>query len=441
MTVQRYQGNIPEGVVIQAVRRLGQFFPMTGDLTLVEIGGFDPNPDGDLTFDVRLDGASIYSDPANRPVIVSGDSSVSQDLTALALSVPTTRGQKLEVFLAVWPSSGLSGPGYVELGVDDGIAAGLSSDDVAALIVTALDAVALGGDVSGGLSTALVNQLKGRSLGGVPATAGFLVDSFDSGAMNTSLWFSATASQHDGVLNFAAGTELFSNVGRFNFTDRYVSFKAHVSSEWVFRIANGPIEPDGDTYIQAYIRVGVDIRFGVREAHNTNYIAGFGNGEAPYVEATYQYMRIEHKTSTGKIHFYRSPTGADGSWVELGSYTPAVSLAVCYLDFIDVSGTAYIDDFDSNIPVADPMGSRDLWALHWDGSNNRWGVFRNYGIIPVLAAGQFPGASGGLVPAGAPANLPGVGYTYMYFEDTVPNMTNWAWSPGQGNWQKRLWNS
>lgn len=285
--------------------------------------------------------------------------------------------------------------------------------------ITAISVVAIsltpGGDLAGDdLAHAIVNQLKGRVLN-LPVPGGFLADSFPTGVIDTTLWSAAgQATQHDGAMYLVSGGVVTSNIGTPTFVDRFVSVKIHPTTQFVFRIHNGTL--DGDTYIQIWIRPGEDIRVGKREAANTTWITGFGSDETPYVEANFAYLKVEHKTSTGKVHFYRSPTGAAGSWVELGSYAPSVAMTATFVQFIDLSGggNQYIDDVDSNIPLTDPIIGRDRYLLGWDNTNTELALMRGLGVIPTTSG----------APSGAPANVP-AGHTLLMYDSTAHILYAW----------------
>lgn len=263
---------------------------------------------------------------------------------------------------------------------------------------------AAGGDLSGTFPNPGVDGLRGRSLGGIPSTGGVLEDDFSTGVVDTGLW-STAATQHDGAMYFVNGGWTQSNIGNPNFTDKFVSFRLHPTAQTVFRIHNGTL--DGDTYIQIWWRPGEDIRFGKREAGNSTWITGFGNDEHAYVEADFAFVKVAHSTATGKVHFYRSPDGTPGSWIELGSYAPSVAVTAVYVQWIDLGGggNTYIDTFRSDLPVADPIAGKNYFGLLWDNPNNQFSIIRALGVVPLTTG----------APAGAPSSVP-AGHTLLMYD-------------------------
>lgn len=306
------------------------------------------------------------------------------------------------------------------LGVEDGIAA---LNGAGKILLSQLPLAA--GDVSGALNALFVNQIKGRSLGGIPSVGGFLVDSFTGGVPDTSVWqTTGQATQHDGALYLNNGGVVISNIGTPNFTDRYFSCRVHPTGQLVVRLAWGDLG-SGNEYAQIWFRPGMsDIRYGYR----TTPLSSVWLAEiSPYVEADHAYIKIQHSTATGKVHFYRSVDGV--VWIEVGNVATPVSIAAVYLQFIDLGGggNAWIDDFDSNLPTLDAITGRDHFVLGWDNPNTQFSLFRGLGIIPYVSAGA--------PLVGEPSNLP-AGYTLGYYEGGATRKHH-IWNRDTGVWDEQ----
>lgn len=117
--LQRYDALVPSGVSVSAVRRVGQFVVMVGTLTLVKLTRSAASTDDDVVFDVRVNGVTIYADPADRATILDGERATTQELSTVVVD-----GDLVEVYLMEWPAGGLVGPCLVEVGVDDGVVLG-----------------------------------------------------------------------------------------------------------------------------------------------------------------------------------------------------------------------------------------------------------------------------------------------------------------------------
>lgn len=229
---------------------------------------------------------------------------------------------------------------------------------------------AAGGDLALTYPNPRVDAIRARSLAGLPLLATTLTDTFTGGVIDTSKWSAAgQATQHDDRLYPVNNGVITSAIGNFNFTNRYVSLRVHPVSQFVFRVFWGTLSPTFDEYIQIWWRVGTDIRYGWRTTATGSI---WVHTAAPFVEADHAYVKIEHSTTTGKVHFYRSPTGAAGTWVEVGNVAPPVGVTASFIQIIDLSGAgnAYVDDFDSNIPMADAL--LDGQGIFWNSGAQRF---------------------------------------------------------------------
>lgn len=283
---------------------------------------------------------------------------------------------------------------------------------------------AAGGDLAGTYPGPSVNQIKGRSLGGIPSIAAFLTDTFTGGVLDTSKWLAGGATQHDGAAYLVNNALFYSNIGTFNMTDKYVSFRLHAVGQTVFRIQWGL--GTGDEYLQIWWRPGTDIRYGYRKTAGGSIWVHTTTG---YNETTHAYAKIAHSTATGKFHWYRSPDGVN--WTEVGNYAPtgAQFTAAGPLYWVDIGGSnnAWIDDFDSNLPMTDAITGRDRYLLGWENSANQFSLFRGLGVVPYSGSGA--------PPSGAPANVP-AGYTLMWVENTNPLKLH-IWNVATSTWNSQ----
>lgn len=103
-----------QGAVTTNIRTVPS--PMACTILEVGVRCGSPNASGDAIFDVNKNGASIFADPADRPKILSGQTSGERT----GLSVSLAKDDLLSVDMDSVPLGGVAGPVFIRIKVDDG---------------------------------------------------------------------------------------------------------------------------------------------------------------------------------------------------------------------------------------------------------------------------------------------------------------------------------
>jgi hypothetical protein len=443
--LQSYQSQVPENVVVQAARRLGQFLPKTGTLTAVEIGGTDPVPDN-TTFDVLKNGVSIFADPDDRPVILLGERTV----LVGGLDVAIVRGDKVEVTLAAWPAGGFAGPAFTEISVDDGVAVGLDEAAVTLLATGLIEDLVpdmitetpVGGDLTGDVAHSIVNGIRGRDVGGIPAPpTGTYADDFNDNALDASFWNGMgvaliEAGQHLEVPTYSGGNRSGLYTSALNFTNRTWTVKLTLPAAPVNNndLYIGLVNATTHNPVPAghyFLRSGATL-YAYRYTSGGDF---YGNSIAVPAGTTL-WLRMWHDSANAVVRYYYSYDGVNFTTLD------SVATVSGQLDFatarfmiamtLNSANPFYIDNFVTDVPRADTIGNYPWYGILWNNGDVRFALTPVLGVMPLLPAGT--------VPAGPPPVTLPAGYTYSIIVDDAPQAM-YTYSPATGNWSKRLLNS
>lgn len=288
-------------------------------------------------------------------------------------------------------------------------------------LITAISTASIvpGGDLGGAdITGAVVNGLKGRSIGGIPAVAGFVSDNFNDNAIS-SYWAHSgnsaeqntryeLALQSGGIQSYLRGA-----AGE-NWTGHYAQVKivdlvagSGLSDGYLIRWYN---DSSGNA-ISWYVDTG-----GVRPA--------FFNGSGPTFLSVVSMVGVTHlrlREASGTIYWEYSTDGGS-TWTAAAtrnlSAQIGISITALKIDFwFEGSGGTnhyYFDDFLTDIPAADPITGMNYFGILWDNPNGRFSLLKSLGMVA-----QTVGA-----PAGAPANVP-AGYTELRYDMTAHILYAW----------------
>jgi hypothetical protein len=308
-----------------------------------------------------------------------------------------------------------------------------------------------GGDLSNTYPAPTVNQIKGRSLGGLPNVSGTFGDDFTGTQIDTTLWpfkydysTGQTIVESGGVVSIGPKVQgplsgYLSDI--YNVTGKTVTFKinslGHPAGTWLrigffqSAITNGDTRasfvgwgmgpypynntatlfPGADSFNN-----GSDLGTGLAYAGGTIWLrVSWGSGAA----ATISY-------STDGTNFTVAYTASSASsWV-----TPTTARVGWLFGDSNGNSAGYTDVLDSvttDIAMTDPITSKNYFSLAWDNPNNQFSLIRTLGIIPYVAAGS--------PPTGAPSNLP-TGHTLAVVETSNP-LKLWIWNPATSAWNSQ----
>lgn len=284
--------------------------------------------------------------------------------------------------------------------------------------VTGVTTVAptVGGDLGGTLAAAVVNQLKGRSLGGIPSVAGFLSDNFNDNVINTSLWTviggTTKVFERNARLEIEGGTGSFTGLrttASYDFRSKFASVRVSqvmttaASVEMLFGIN----------------WTGWEYQFRVDDGNLRAYLWNSNTGTVTdtnlgaFSTVTHAYLRLRH--ATGQFYWDTSTDGQ--TWTQrhnIANAQAGLSAGKVELSAFASSaahGMTIFDTFNTDVPLTDPISLQNLFGVVWDNPNNQFSLLRSLGVLSFVAAGA--------PPSGAPANLP-AGHTLGIVEMTTP---------------------
>jgi hypothetical protein len=418
------------------------FVPFNGTLKRVDLAVKPANVNGagDSVFDVKLNGTSIFGSPTARPKIVAGQAKGNVS----GLTVAVNEGDIISFDAATIPTGGLQGPVMLQCLIDDNITAGLDSAAVLAL--------AAGGDVGGTLGAMIVNAIKGRSFGGIPAVAGFFGDSFGGSSVDATLWDAytgyggnVTVQETGGQLQVNTATTGGGECGgvtshaALDVTGKTITVKlvsqTAVATSAGLRVgicqpSTNPT-PESQSFCGFWIGTGwygqdgkIDLMFYHPSLGYTALTTGpTWDGTTPI------WLRIHYNNSTGQYEFSYSTDNSTFSLIY--SWTPHSSLAASSVYFRVFAGshlasgstnTALFDDVTSDIPLTDPLASKDGWAISWDEAHNQFTLVQILTRLIRAVDGNPSGA-----PAGHIANQLEIQY------DRVNHRLN-VWNDNTSHW-------
>jgi hypothetical protein len=256
---------------------------------------------------------------------------------------------------------------------------------------------AAGGDLAGTYPSPSVEQLKGRSIAGIPDIPGFFGDDFDDNSINTGLWtVTGGVTESSQRLNIPNGDDALTALA-MDMTGRYIIFKTIQTQDGIFRIyVNGP----GGLYMDVRIQPGA---LGLLRL--TTHDAG-GDTHNNYNYSTlaeWAWLRVRHDNSSHLWYLDSAPdvSGVPGTWVNRTSAASPSGMTGLASSTVQIfgQGAFWIDAISSDAPLSDPIVAKHLYSLNWDTPNSRFGLMHLFGAVDVL--GSAPSGP----PSGWPAGL------------------------------------
>lgn len=306
-----------------------------------------------------------------------------------------------------------------------------------------------GGDLSGTYPNPVVNRLKGRSMGGLPAVSVYISDNFDDNAIDATFW-AYRQSSSSGVLEQNGRLEI-SGTNSSNERGYISTTTFSIDNHWIGAqlIQHGA----GNTSLTSILEVS--LTFGTSPTSYKYFVqvernsSGTFSGQisvncyafngsagvfastryAVYDPAVHKYFRIRKAVSTW---FYDYST--DGvNWTNMFSTSPtgngALGTPAKISLFCGTPGaTATIwDNLISDIPASDPITGQNYYPLMWDNTNQQFSLIRALGVIPTTPAGT--------PPSGVPTNIP-TGHTLATVELTTP-LKLWIYNTATNTWNSQ----
>lgn len=401
--------------VLNARNNIAFFFvPFDGTLKRIDlaVAPANANAGGDSVFDVKLNGVTIFGSPTDRPKIVA--SAAKGNVAGLAVAV--TEGDIISFDATSIPAGGLQGPVMLQALIDDNITGGLDTAAVNALIA----AFAAGGDLSGTLGAAVVEQLKGRSLAGIPDIPGFFGDNFNDNSINMALWtVTSGVTESSGRLNVPTGDTATSAL-TMDVTGHYFIFKVNQTADGFFRLSfNG-----GTYFVEVRCQTQALGRIRLTTHDPTN--GDIHNDYFPASGADWAWLRLRHDSGANHWLLDVAPdvSGAPGAWtneVNANAPTGAPTYTTATPIVIGQGGAFWIDEISSNAPTSDPISGADGYAILWNQTAG------HYVLAKVLA--QVMSGVEGVLGAPAPHTISQCEFHY----DRVAQRLK-IWNDDLGQW-------
>lgn len=296
---------------------------------------------------------------------------------------------------------------------------------------------AAGGDLGGTYPNPSVQQIKGRSVGGLPGVAGFFADNFDDNTRNTTIWNyilgqSATVAETGGTLQITGGVADFrgyQSAQALDFRNKFASVQvvqtmstsASVAADMSWEWGSSP------AWALRMYRSGNTLTMVAWNSSN----GFFAQTDVTWDAAQFAYWRIRSDSTNNTAYWDTSPDGTNWtqrkSFVNTGLQPNNATIKLQAWGSSAGHGTTIFDNFNTNVALTDPITAQNYFCLSWDNANNQLGLIRCQGVINTTAAGS--------PPTGTPVSVPS-GSTLATVEMLNPSAKLWVYNTTTGAWNQ-----